>query len=135
MYFPYPNCYFNTAAGANVIERYDFDYAETSAYDALVKILSYQKNMSKPISIAADDMDLRQVSPRLGQADKMVSFTEKVMPDYVISSLPEKTEIERQLYDEVSVITTLGGEVVLRILVPNGKRDSFCKANAEKCKI
>ena len=103
--------------------------------EALVRIISYHGNISKPINVTSDSIDLRQIRPRLGAARHLININEKVMPDYVLSNRREIPEIEKKLYHEVSSIQTLGGEVIMRILVPNENRDSYCKSHAQECRI
>lgn len=134
-FFPYPNCYFNVLAGANLIARYDLDYAETSGYAAMVKVLSFNPKISKPLSVAAVGMDLSKVSPRLGQAEKLLDLNEKIMPDYVITKGAALSVTEKQLYNEIYAVKTVSGEVLARILAPNEKRDRICKQKQEKCVI
>ena len=57
------------------------------------------------------------------------------MPDYVISGMPELSDVEKTLYREVSEVRTVGGEVLYRILAPNEKRDAFCRSHADQCEI
>ena len=135
VFFPYPNCYFNASAGSGLIRNYELDYSGTSGYEALVRIISYHGNISKPINVTSDSIDLRQIRPRLGAARHLININEKVMPDYVLSNRREIPEIEKKLYHEVSSIQTLGGEVIMRILVPNENRDSYCKSHAQECRI
>ena len=66
---------------------------------------------------------------------KLIGINEKVLPDYVLSGVPELSDIEKKLYREVSAVRTIGGETLLRILAPNEHRDSFCLSHAEKCLI
>ena len=80
-FFPYPNCYFNAAAGSDLIRKYDLDYAGTSGYEALVQILSSQKKLDRPVNVAADSINLMVIMPRLGSAMKLIGINEKVMPD------------------------------------------------------
>ncbi len=134
-FFPYPNCYFNAAAGSNLISKYSLDYAGTSGHEALVRILSSQKTFSRPINVASDSINLMVVMPRLGNAMNLVGVKENILPDYVISGTHELSETEKSLYHEVSAVTTVGGEVLLRILAPNENRDRFCKSEPEKCVI
>ena len=134
-FFPYPNCYFNAAAGSDLIRKYDFDYAGTAGYDALITILSSQKRLERPVRVAADSMDLVKIMPRLGSAMKFISFENKVMPDYVLSGLPELSEPEKAFYREISSVRTVGGEVLLRILAPNEKRNDFCRSHPAQCEI
>lgn len=134
-FFPYPNCYFNAVAGSDLIRKYDLDYAGTSGYEALVQILSSQKKLDRPVNVASDSINLMVIMPRLGSAMKLIGINEKVMPDYVLSAVPEFTEVETKLYREVSAVRTIGGETLIRILAPNEYRDGFCKTHAEQCKI
>lgn len=85
--------------------------------------------------MASDSIDLLKIMPRLGSAINLIDANEKVTPDYVLSGMPELTGIERKLYTEVSAVRTAGGEVLLRILAPNEKRDDFCRSDAKKCII
>ena len=134
-FFPYPNCYFNAAAGSDLIRKYDLDYAGTSGYEALVQILSSQKKLDRPVNVAADSINLMVIMPRLGSAMKLIGINEKVMPDYVLSGTPELSEVEKKLYREVSAVRTICGETQIRILAPNEYRDGFCKTHAEQCQI
>ena len=134
-FFPYPNCYFNAAAGSDLIRKYDLDYAGTSGYEALVQILSSQKKLDRPVNVAADSINLMVIMPRLGSAMKLIGINEKVMPDYVLSGTPELSEVEKKLYREVSAVRTICGETLIRILAPNEYRDGFCKTHAEQCQI
>lgn len=134
-FFPYPHCYFNAAAGSELITKYDFDYAGTAGHEALVKILSSQKRIERPVRVAADSVDLVKIIPSLGSAMKFIGFNDKVTPDYVLSGLPGLSEPEKALYHEVSSVRTLGGEVLLRILAPNEHRDAFCRSHANQCVI
>lgn len=134
-FFPYPHCYFNATAGTDLIRKYDFDYAGTAGHEALVKIISSQEKIYRPVRVASDSIDLLKIMPRLGSAINLIDANEKVTPDYVLSGMPELTGIERKLYTEVSAVRTAGGEVLLRILAPNEKRDDFCRSDAKKCII
>ena len=134
-FFPYPHCYFNAAAGSELITKYDFDYAGTAGHEALVKILSSQKRIERPVRVAADSVDLVKIIPSLGSAMKFIGFNDKVTPDYVLSGLPGLSEPEKALYHEVLSVRTLGGEVLLRILAPNEHRDAFCRSHANQCVI
>lgn len=134
-FFPYPNCYFNASAGSNLIARYDLDYAETSAYEALIKVLSDNPTISEPIKIASASMDLSIISPRLGQSQKLFDFGENFLPDYIITKGAELSDAEKQFYREIHVIRTTGGVVLARILVPNENRDSVCRLEASRCAI
>lgn len=131
-FFPYPNCYFNEAAGTNLISKYDLDYSGTTGYEALMRILNHNKNTSSPVSIASDSTGL--AVERLGLWMKLISF-DGVFPDYVITNRSQLTEIEKTLYHEFSAIRTPGGEVLMRILAPNANRDSFCRAQRALCEI
>ena len=134
-FFPYPNCYFNAAAGSDLIRKYDLDYAGTSGYEALAMILSSQKKLDRPVNVATDSINLMVIIPRLGPSMKLIGINEKVLPDYVLSGVPELSDIEKKLYREVSAVRTIGGETLLRILAPNEHRDRFCLSHAEKCLI
>ena len=134
-FFPYPNCYFNAAAGSDLLRKYDLDYAGTSGYEALAMILSSQKKLDRPVNVATDSINLMVIIPRLGPSMKLIGINEKVLPDYVLSGVPELSDIEKKLYREVSAVRTIGGETLLRILAPNEHRDSFCLSHAEKCLI
>ena len=135
-FFPYPNCYFNSYAGHNLINSYDLDYSGTAGHEGLVRIISLHKDLTKPIVIYSDRIALFR--ERLGLAGKMIRVVYKdkeKFPDYVVSNRQYLTRTEHDLYHEVSSVETLGGEVLLRILVPNNNRDSFCKLNKDKCDI
>ena len=134
-FFPNPNCYFNAAAGSELIRKYDFDYAGTAGHEALVAILSSQEKFERPVRVAADSIDLERIIPSLGPAMKLIDYRDKTMPDYVISGMPELSDVEKALYHEVSAVRTVGGEVLFRILAPNERRDDFCRSHADQCEI
>ena len=129
-FFPYPNCYFNSSAGSNLISRYDFDYSATAAHEALVKIISL--NPQSAVSVSPDRSALFR--ERLGMAGNLlhIEFNDK-FPDYIVTSRSVLTNTENKLYHEVYAVRTVGGEVVVRILAPNNDRDNFCRLHEDEC--
>lgn len=120
-FFPYPNCYFNASAGHNLLERYDVDIQGTARYDALFSILSSKQTISKPVRVSS--VDWGPILPRLGIAGNLiVKVNQNNAPDYVINDNHQLSQSEQKLYREIYYIKTLGGEVILRILVPRDKR-------------
>ena len=121
-FFPYPNCYFNTSAGHNLTSRYDVDIQGTARYDALFRLLSSYQTISKPIKVSGKTWGIEAVLPRLGIAGKSI-IKQNDAPDYIIGDDRELSQYNKRHYREVSVIKTVGGEVILRILTPIDKRE------------